>query len=494
METATTTERLPSVRLLDNGRRAVLEIPANAAAELTGDDALLGLVRERGVAVDAAVAARVRELAARHRARAEGDMTDIDGEIAEWTAPVHGENARIDWCPQFKPDVAETEGAGEGSGGDAAAPTDHYNRVRRIKVAAGDVLGRLVPPGEGADGRDVCGVSVPANRGRKLALQPDQTVQVEADGSIRALKDGVLSLARLKIAVVDTMDVEGAVDFSTGNIDFVGSIKVKDGIRDNFTLKATGDVSIGGMVEAADLFVGGDCVCERGVAARGSGHLLVDGSLVSAYLNGVVGRVRGSLSIAREIVGCELLVGGDVDVSRGSIVGGTLIVGGALKAASIGTEAGAKTVVRIGGMPIELAKAARINELTKELAKRIAPLEAREFEITSKGGKATAAERESLTELAFEIAEVRRRLQLLELKRHELLVAAGSARVVKVDVSKAIHAGTTILVGNREAKITTTIKGPLTLGWDENRNLQFRVAGGRVQELRDVASVRELAA
>jgi hypothetical protein len=89
---------------------------------------------------------------------------------------------------------------------------------------------------------------------------------------------------------------------------------------------------------------------------------------------------------------------------------------------------------------------------------------------------------------------VRRRLQLLELKRHELLVAAGSARVVKVDVSKAIHAGTTILVGNREAKITTTIKGPLTLGWDENRNLQFRVAGGRVQELRDVASVRELAA
>jgi hypothetical protein len=248
------------------------------------------------------------------------------------------------------------------------------------------------------------------------------------------------------------------------------------------------------MVEAADLLVGGDCVCERGVAARGSGHLLVDGSLESAYLNGVVGRVRGSIAIAREIVGCELLVGGDADVSRGSIVGGTLIVGGALKASALGTEAGAKTVIRIGGMPIELAKAARINELAKELAKRVAPLEEREFEITSKGGKATAAEKESLTELAFEIAEVRRRLQLLELKRRELLVAVGSARVVRVDVARAIHAGVTILVGNREARITATLRGPLTLGWDENRNLQFRVAGGRVQELRDVASVRELAA
>jgi uncharacterized protein (DUF342 family) len=485
---ATTTERLPFVRIVENGRRAVLEIPSNSAGELVTEDALLGLVRERGVAIDASVDGRVRALAARHLARAPGDMADVEGVIAEWTAPEHGSHARIEWNEPFR--LAESEE----SGGDAAAPTDHYNRVKRIKVAAGDVLGRLIPPGEGADGRDVCGRAIPANRGRKLALQPDGTVQIEADGSIRALKDGILSLARLRIAVVDSMDVEGAVDFSTGNIDFVGSVKVKDGIRDNFTLKATGDVSIGGLVEAADLVVGGDCTCERGVAARGSGHLLVDGSLESAYLNGVVGRIRGSLAIAREIVGCELLVGGDVDVSRGSIVGGTLIVGGALRAGTIGTDAGAKTVVRIGGMPIELAKAARVNELAQELAKRIAPLEERQFEITSKGGKATAAEKESLTELAFEIAEVRRRLQLLELKRRELLVAAGSARVVKVDVAKAIHAGTTILVGNREARITTTLKGPLTLGWDENRNLQFRVAGGRVQELRDVASVREIAA
>ena len=485
---ATSTERLPFVRIVENGRRAVLEIPSNSAGELVTEDALLGLVRERGVAIDASVDGRVRALAARHLARAPGDMADVEGVIAEWTAPEHGSHARIEWNEPFR--LAESED----SGGDAAAPTDHYNRVKRIKVAAGDVLGRLIPPGDGADGRDVCGRAIPANRGRKLALQPDQTVQVEADGSIRALKDGILSLARLRIAVVDSMDVEGAVDFSTGNIDFVGSVKVKDGIRDNFTLKATGDVSIGGLVEAADIVVGGDCTCERGVAARGSGHLLVDGSLESAYLNGVVGRIRGSLAIAREIVGCELLVGGDVDVSRGSIVGGTLIVGGALKAGTIGTEAGAKTVVRIGGMPIELAKAARINELAQELSKRIAPLEERQYEITSKGGKATAAEKESLTELAFEIAEVRRRLQLLELKRRELLVAAGSARVVKVDVAKAIHAGTTILVGNREARITTTLKGPLTLGWDENRNLQFRVAGGRVQELRDVASVREIAA
>jgi uncharacterized protein (DUF342 family) len=219
----TTTERLPFVRIVENGRRAVLEIPSNSAGELATEGALLGLVRERGVAVDAGVEQRVRALAARHRGRAEGDFSDVEGVVAEWTAPVHGEPARIEWCAGFEP--AEQLAAEAETGPCSAADgVDHYNRVRRIKVAAGEVVGRVVPPGEGTDGRDVCGRSVPANRGRKLALQPDESVQVEADGSIRALKEGVLSLARLRIAVVDAMDVEGAVDFSTGNIDFVGSV------------------------------------------------------------------------------------------------------------------------------------------------------------------------------------------------------------------------------------------------------------------------------
>jgi len=355
------------------------------------------------------------------------------------------------------------------------------------------VLGTLVAPGDGVDGRDACGRSIAAKRGHKLALQPDGTVQVEADGTIRALKDGVLSLARLRIAIVDSLEVAGAVDFSTGNIDFVGSVKVADGVRDNFTLRATGDVTVHGLVEAADLIVGGDCTCERGVAARNTGRLLVDGSLEAAYLNGVRGRVRGSVALDREIVGCELLVGGDLSVSRGSIVGGTLIVGGALKAASIGTEGGAKTAIRLGGLPLELVQAARIADLAKELSKRAAPLEERERLIAEKGDKATAAEKESHTELAFEIAEVHRRVRLLEEKRVAILRKAGESRMLKVDVEKAIHEGTTLLVGAREVKFTKTVKGPVQLGWDENRNLQFRVAGGRVQDLREVATIREVA-
>ncbi|MFM1823554.1 MAG: hypothetical protein RI967_1820 [Planctomycetota bacterium] len=513
--TATTAERLPIVRLLDGAREAVLEIPLEAADELVTADALLGLARERGLAVDHAVDAAIRALAARHaarKARSEGGDPADDRDapttatVARAEPPIPGTDARIDWADAFRP---AADGSDRPAGADADADSDsgsdgatargetgavdHYNRIKRTKVAAGVVLGVLVPPGEGVDGRDVCGQTMPARRGRKLALRPHESVQVEADGTIRALKDGVLSLARLEIAVVDTLEVAGAVDFSTGNVDFVGSVTVGDGVRDNFTLKATGDVVVRGLVEAADLLAGGDCRCERGFAARGTGHLLVDGSLEAAYLNGVRGRVRGSASIDREIVGTDLVVGEDLRVARGSIVGGTIVVGGAVVAASIGTEAGAKTTVRVGGRPLELAQAARLAALAKEIARQVAPMKARRDEIAEKGDRATAAEKESITELEFEVAELERRVRLLDERRMAVLRAVGERRTVRVEVAKAIHAGVTLAVGAREARFTKSVKGPVLVTWDEDRNLRYRVGSGPEQDLREVATIREVA-
>jgi len=112
----TATERLPFVRLLDNGREAVLEIPSEAAPEITTPDALIGLVRERGVLLDRSVDEAVRSLAAQHASRAAGDAADISGTVSRWVEPVPGTDARIDWAEEFRP-AAEAS-----AGDDAAAP------------------------------------------------------------------------------------------------------------------------------------------------------------------------------------------------------------------------------------------------------------------------------------------------------------------------------------------------------------------------------------
>ena len=67
---ATTTERLRFVRIVENGRRAVLEIPSNSAGELVTEDVLLGLVRDRGVAIEASHSDREEGLANARKALA----------------------------------------------------------------------------------------------------------------------------------------------------------------------------------------------------------------------------------------------------------------------------------------------------------------------------------------------------------------------------------------------------------------------------------------
>ncbi len=491
------TERLPIVRIVDDGRRAIMELPFEAAPELGTEAALMSLARERGVLVDRAVSEAIRLLAARHASRAAGEIGDFEAVIANAQSAVDGSDARVDWMPEFRAcahAASDPDTSDAAASADSATPVDHYNRIKRVKVVAGAVLGVLVPPDDGQDGQDVCGRSIAARRGRKLALQPDGSVQVEADGSIRALKDGVFSLARLKIAVLDELEVKGCVDFSTGNIDFVGSVKVSDGVRDNFTVRATGDVLVRGLVESADLIVGGDCVCERGIAGRSSGHLIVDGNFAAAHVNGVRGRIQADMNIDREIVGCDFVVGGDVRVTRGAIVGGSLVVGGKLKAVSIGTEGGVTTTIRAGLRPFELGQAARLAALIAKLSKESAPLIEREEEIGLLGDRASAAEKERVTELAYEIAEVQRRLHLLKQHRARLLLAAGTLRVLRIEVDRVIHAGTVLMVGNHVARFNDAVKGPLLINWDENRKLQLRGGTGRVQDLSEVASVREAAA
>jgi len=83
---------------------------------------------------------------------------------------------------------------------------------------------------------------------------------------------------------------------------------------------------------------------------------------------------------------------------------------------------------------------------------------------------------------------------VLEERRLGLLVDAGVGRTVHLEVDRAIHAGTTLLVGNREAKFADSLKGPVVITWDDARNLQFRAAGSPVRDLRDVATIREIAA
>ncbi len=481
-------EQIPLLRVSEGGRRATLEILAGTAAELTGRDALLGLARERGLVMDQTLAASLERASVEFTAS--GGTVPWSGVVSECVPAQHGTDACIEWHERIAAGIADGEGLHQSEDGSV----DFRNRVRFTKVTAEEVLGRIVAATDGVDGRDVCGRNLPARRGKKLMESVHSTVRADADGTLVASRDGVLSLAKGAVSILDEMDVKGSVDFSTGNIDFVGSVRIGEGVRDNFVVRATGDVTIKGLIEAATLLVGGDLHANMGIAARGHGALLVDGSLEVGYLNGLRGRVRGDAVIRRELVSCELIVGGHVKVERGAVLGGTLVCGKSLSAESIGSEGGARTTIAVGCRPLEARRAARLATLSKELSTKLPALENRALELQELGASAKASEKEECTEIAFEMAEIHRRMRAMEVKRRELLLEIGAERTVRVEVQKHLYRGTTLKVGTREVWFETSIKGPLVILWDEARELYIRVGTGPTQPLREVASVRDLAA
>jgi len=97
-----------------------------------------------------------------------------------------------------------------------------------------------------------------------------------------ALKDGAVHYVDGSIAVYDVLEINGDVDFNTGNIDFNGYVNIKGTVEDNFSVKAEKDIEIGGVY---------------GIG----GVKLIESTGGSIYIRGGVAGKTGQKLYAREI-------------------------------------------------------------------------------------------------------------------------------------------------------------------------------------------------
>ena len=92
-----------------------------------------------------------------------------------------------------------------------------------------------------------------------------------------ATQDGHLTFAHEAFQVSPLLEIQGDVDYSTGNIDFSGDVHICGDVRENFTVHAQGTVTVDGLVEAATVEAGGDLVIARGVVGDGRALLKSNG-------------------------------------------------------------------------------------------------------------------------------------------------------------------------------------------------------------------------
>jgi uncharacterized protein (DUF342 family) len=357
---------IAAVVLEAEGSAARVVIDACADPAAVTRDYLVSRARERGVEISTEVLRNLGDIAERFAACPGG----VDANFAKATPPTHGKDAWLEWCPGYDPEhpigaaVAPNEGR-----------VDHYARQCFIRVDPEDHLATIHPATRGTEGRDVTGCPIPAMPGAPVPLEIDQSIRVLPDGRLLAQRAGRLRLAGARLLVDPVLDVDGAVDFHTGHIDFQGDVHIREDIRDRFRVRASGSIAVDGLVDACHLECGKDLIAPRGIAGRGGGSIRVGQDAIVGYLDQLTGHVGHTLRLRRSIRRCVLTIGGDLEGESGSLVSGEITVAGSVRLAELGSPSETPTGLRIARIaPAGSGAAAPAEDSTVEVLRMLHPM------------------------------------------------------------------------------------------------------------------------
>ncbi len=494
----------PEIRIDAECLTATLVLPEGVGPEALSRENLLEFLRGRSVRVTPAVEQALDDALAAYSESSEAQ----ESVIATGRPPVNGTDGGVVFCEGYDPRAssaaAEDEDApedeadsedGEGTEKPAGDEVDHYSVAHYLRVEDGEHIGDASVRTDGEDGEDLTGKVLPARPGREASLTlDDASLRVKDSGKIEAKLSGLLVTRRSQLAVVNLLEVDENVDFSTGNIKFDGSVAVREDVCDRFIVNVTENLTVGGLVQGATLIVGGDFRCRQGMAAKDRGQILVDGTCDAGYLNNVRGRVCGDLMIARELMDCELVIGGNVVMPRGSVIGGHLVVTGRLDVATLGSGGGVPTKLTLGEVPLVTSKLNRLTAMLAEMEAALIEKKEQHEELTSMQANLPPAKAERLTELFFEIDELGRKITTGQTKREELIEELRSTRQVEAVIHGKIHARTTMRVHGHQYVFQDDVKGPISLSLTRKGELVFAKGEMKDQPIFDIAKEVGIAA
>ncbi|MBM3821124.1 MAG: DUF342 domain-containing protein [Acidimicrobiia bacterium] len=240
---------------------------------------------------------------------------------------------------------------------------DYRDLGQMAAVRAGDPLMRRSPATAGENGYDVSGRVLKAKPGRNTpfsSLIKGAKVDPADPDLLRAAITGLPVVGPTGVSV-EPVVVLPQVDTSSGHVDFDGSVNVQGDVGSGMRIRATGDVVIGGSTGAARITAGGKVVVKGGVIGGGEpdesadDHAVIrcQGSFQASFLE--YAQIESPSEILIDdhcmhstlIAGSRVVVGG-TGSKAGHIRGGTVSAGTLVKAVTLGSPVGMKTIIRVG--------------------------------------------------------------------------------------------------------------------------------------------------
>ncbi|MDR1509332.1 MAG: FapA family protein [Synergistaceae bacterium] len=289
---------------------------------------------------------------------------------ARGDTPQNGRDARIDY--KIDLNVLKPRAVGD--------KVDMKELGTVINVIQGQEIAEKFPLVQGKDGMSVTGKKISAYTGKDKNLPSGKGTVISEDKlHLCAEYDGNVIIKGGSLSVNLTFDVKGDVDYSVGNIDFIGPVMVHGSVREGFEVSSGSDIIIDGVVEGAAVKSEGSITIKIGVRGTGKANLIAKGDVNAGYIDQARVRSSGNIAVAEAILHSDIGARGEVSAmgsKKGQIVGGTIKAGSDVLCEVLGSEMGTKTDVIVGELP-ELAEERKRNqENVKQFEEQLGKIDA----------------------------------------------------------------------------------------------------------------------
>ena len=287
--------------------------------------------------------------------------------VAEGKEPVNGDDAKMvymfDIDESLKPKEFE-----DGS-------VDHYDLGGTHNVEEDQTLVIKIPATVGDPGHKVDGEEIPAKMGKDVPFPKGEGTDISPDGlELFAVISGQRRTVAYNnevqgIKIEPIFKVPKDVDFSTGNINFVGDVMIEGSVRDGFKVESGGNIDINGTVEGAEInSKGGSIKVKIGIQGHHKAVITAQTELKSGYIMDSEVTSYGDVMVDTTIRHSQVNSKKKVIVKnpKGEIVGGVVRAAEEIEVRFIGSPSYTATEVRIEDFTL-IKKRKKLTELKEKI-------------------------------------------------------------------------------------------------------------------------------
>ena len=374
--------------------------------------------------------------------------------IAEGKAPTPGKDGKLIYHFEEKKKQAGTL---RQDGTMDFHSLDLINNVRR-----GEKIVSKVEAEPGKAGISVKGKEIAPPKVKKPKL-PRSKKTVKKEKSLYAAVDGQIVREFQKVVIKDVYTVNGDVDLSIGNINFVGSVKINGDVKEGFKIEAEGDIEISGNAGACELESTGNILIKKGFIAKNKGTARAEGDFYARFVENASVEAN-NVRVYEAIMHSNIKAKNSIKVTEGKglIVGGKANSRNLVEAKLIGSNLATKTLIEMGMMP-ELKKKLKDAKVKQEkvadnlnkVQKSVEMLES----IKEKGIKLPADKKELFAKVKRASIQLTAEKNKIERNIKELNEEINNSTGAVVKVKDCIFSGVQILTTHDKKVIQNKIMG-----------------------------------